>query len=27
VVKHYEKVSPDTHTQDVIVDLKQFQAE
>ena len=27
VVKHYEKVSPDTHTQDVIADLERFQAE
>ena len=26
VVKHYEKVSPDTHTQDVIADLARFQA-
>lgn len=26
VVKHYENVSPDTHTQDVIADLAKFQA-
>ncbi|MGB0513590.1 MAG: peroxiredoxin [Wenzhouxiangellaceae bacterium] len=27
VVKHYGKVNPDTHTQDVIADLEQFTAE
>ena len=27
VVKHYERVNPETHTQDVIADLERFQAE
>ena len=27
VVKHYESVNPETHTQDVIADLERFQAE
>ena len=27
VVKHYERVNPQTHTQDVIEDLERFQAE